>query len=136
MPCVFCSDDIIFEKMKQKVCWLLEILDQSSNPNTGSSIQYGGITTILPPGIFLDLKYKLIPSFYVANCCNISQYFGTNSYVCRSYRGKTGTEGGGFFPPSPILNRVKTFKVKEGENDKNNKLISFRIDDEKLIEKV
>ena len=30
---------------------------------------------------------------------------------------------------------VKTFKVKDGEKDKSNKLISFRIDDEKLIEK-
>ena len=30
---------------------------------------------------------------------------------------------------------VKTFKVKDGEKDKSNKLISFRIDDEKLLEK-
>ena len=30
---------------------------------------------------------------------------GANSYVCRSYRGKTG-RGGSFLPP-PILNRVK-----------------------------
>ena len=30
---------------------------------------------------------------------------------------------------------VKTFKVKDGDKDKNNKLMSFRIDDEKLIEK-
>ena len=30
---------------------------------------------------------------------------------------------------------VKTFKVKDGENDKSNKLISFRADDEKLLEK-
>ena len=30
---------------------------------------------------------------------------------------------------------VKTFKVKDREKDKSNKLISFRIDDEKLIEK-
>ena len=30
---------------------------------------------------------------------------------------------------------VKTFKVKDGDKDKNNKLISFRIDDGKLIEK-
>ena len=28
---------------------------------------------------------------------------------------------------------VKTFKVKKGDNDKNNKLMSFRIDDEKNI---
>ena len=28
---------------------------------------------------------------------------------------------------------VKTFKVKKGNNDKNNKLMSFRIDDEKNI---
>ena len=27
---------------------------------------------------------------------------------------------------------VKTFKVKDGDKDKNNKLMSFRIDDEKL----
>ena len=30
---------------------------------------------------------------------------------------------------------VKTFKVKEGDKDKSNKLMSFRIDDEKLLEK-
>ena len=30
---------------------------------------------------------------------------------------------------------VKIFKVKEGDKDKNNKLMSFRIDDEKLLEK-
>ena len=30
---------------------------------------------------------------------------------------------------------VKTFKVKDGDKDKNNKLMSFCIDDEKLIEK-
>ena len=30
---------------------------------------------------------------------------------------------------------VKTFKVKEGNKDKNNKLMSFCIDDENLLEK-
>ena len=30
---------------------------------------------------------------------------------------------------------VKTFKVKDGDKDKNNKLMSFRIDDQKLLEK-
>ena len=30
---------------------------------------------------------------------------------------------------------VKTFKVKNGDKDKNNKTMSFRIDDEKLLEK-
>ena len=30
---------------------------------------------------------------------------------------------------------VKTFKIKDGEKDKNNKLISFHIDDNKLLEK-
>ena len=29
---------------------------------------------------------------------------------------------------------VKTFKVKEGDRDKNNKLMPFRLDDEKLLE--
>ena len=29
----------------------------------------------------------------------------------------------------------KTFKVQGGDKDKNNKLLSFRIDDEKLLEK-
>ena len=29
---------------------------------------------------------------------------------------------------------VKTFKVKDGDKDKNNKLMSFHIDDEKLLE--
>ena len=30
---------------------------------------------------------------------------------------------------------VKTFKVKERDKDKSNKLMSFRIEDEKLLEK-
>ena len=30
---------------------------------------------------------------------------------------------------------VKTFKVKDGDKDKNNKLMSFCIIDEKLLEK-
>ena len=30
---------------------------------------------------------------------------------------------------------VKTFKVKDGDKDKNNKLIPFRTDNEKLLEK-
>ena len=30
---------------------------------------------------------------------------------------------------------VKTFKVKDGDKNNNNKLISFCIDDEKLLEK-
>ena len=30
---------------------------------------------------------------------------------------------------------IKTFKVKDGDKDKNNKLMSFRIDDEKLLGK-
>ena len=30
---------------------------------------------------------------------------------------------------------VKTFKVKDEDNYKNNKLMSFRVDDEKLLEK-
>ena len=30
---------------------------------------------------------------------------------------------------------VKTFKVNDGDKDKNNKLISFRINDERLLEK-
>ena len=30
---------------------------------------------------------------------------------------------------------VKVFKVKEGNKDKNNKLMSFRTDDEKLLKK-
>ena len=30
---------------------------------------------------------------------------------------------------------VKTFKVEEGDIDKSNKLMSFHIDDEKLLEK-
>ena len=30
---------------------------------------------------------------------------------------------------------VKTFNVKEGDKDKNNKLMSFLIDDEELLEK-
>ena len=30
---------------------------------------------------------------------------------------------------------VTTFKVKDGNEDKNNKLMSFHIDDEKLLER-
>ena len=30
---------------------------------------------------------------------------------------------------------VKTFQIKDGGKDKNNKLISFHIDDDKLLEK-
>ena len=30
---------------------------------------------------------------------------------------------------------VKIFKVKEGDKDKSNKLMSFNLDDEKLLEK-
>ena len=30
---------------------------------------------------------------------------------------------------------VKTFKIKEKDKDKNNKLMSFRKDDEKILEK-
>ena len=30
---------------------------------------------------------------------------------------------------------IKTFKAKDGDKDKNNKLMSFRIDDVKLLEK-
>ena len=30
---------------------------------------------------------------------------------------------------------VKTFEVKEGDKDKNNKFISFHTDDKKLLEK-
>ena len=36
----------------------------------------------------------------------------------------------------PTMNGyVKIFKVKDGDKDKNKKLVSFRIDDEKLSEK-
>ena len=30
---------------------------------------------------------------------------------------------------------VKTFEIKGGDKDQNNKLVSFRVDDEKLLEK-
>ena len=35
-----------------------------------------------------------------------------------------------------ISGYVKPFKVKEGNKDKNNKVMSFRIDNEKLSEKI
>ena len=35
-----------------------------------------------------------------------------------------------------ISGYVKTFKVKEGNKDKNKKVMSFRIDNEKLSEKI
>ena len=34
-----------------------------------------------------------------------------------------------------IRGYIKTFTVKEGDNDKNNKLMFFCIDDQKLLEK-
>ena len=34
-----------------------------------------------------------------------------------------------------ISEYVKTFKVRDGDKNKSNKLMSFRIDDEKLLEK-
>ena len=34
-----------------------------------------------------------------------------------------------------IRGYIKTFKVKEGDKDKNNKLMFFCIDDQKLLEK-
>ena len=34
---------------------------------------------------------------------------------------------------NPTLIRVKTFNVREGDKDKNSKLMSFGIDDEKLL---
>ena len=36
---------------------------------------------------------------------------------------------------SKTSNYVKTFKVKDGDKDKNHKLMSFPIDNEKLLEK-
>ena len=36
---------------------------------------------------------------------------------------------------SKISGYVQTFKVKDGDKDKNNKLMSSYIDDEKLLEK-
>ena len=36
---------------------------------------------------------------------------------------------------SKMSGYVKTFKVKERDKDKNNKLMSFRVNDEKLLEK-
>ena len=36
---------------------------------------------------------------------------------------------------SKMSGYVKTFKFKDGDKDKNNKLMSFHIDDEKLLEK-
>ena len=37
----------------------------------------------------------------------IQEVLGANSYVCRSYWGKTGRRWGGTFGPSLILNKVK-----------------------------
>ena len=31
---------------------------------------------------------------------------------------------------------IKTFKVKDGDKDKNNKFLSFCVDDEKLLKKI
>ena len=57
----------------------------------------------------------------------------TNSKYCIGYLHKT------IRPLVLIISKMsefgKTFKVKEGDRDKNNKLISFRLDDEKLLEK-
>ena len=37
---------------------------------------------------------------------------------------------------SKMIRYVKTFKVKDGDKDKSNKLMSFHVDDEKLLEKI
>ena len=56
-----------------------------------------------------------------------------NSKYCIGYLHKT------IRPLVLIISKMseygKTFKVKEGDKDKNNKLISLRLDDEKLLEK-
>ena len=57
----------------------------------------------------VTLKSVLAMQFFnfCLNYCLI--VFGASSYVCRSYRGKTGFGGGSFlpFPSPPIMNRVK-----------------------------
>ena len=57
----------------------------------------------------------------------------TNSKYCIGYLDKTMRPLVLIMPK--MSGYVKTFKVKEGDKDKNNKLMSFRIDDEKLLEK-
>ena len=57
----------------------------------------------------------------------------TNSKYCIEYLDKTRRPLVLIKPKT--RGYVKTFKVKEGDKDKNNNLISFSIDDEKLLEK-
>ena len=57
----------------------------------------------------------------------------TNSKYCIGYLDKA-IRPLVFIMPK-MCGYVKTFKVKEGDKDKSNKLMSFRIDDEKLLEK-
>ena len=57
----------------------------------------------------------------------------TNSKFCIGCLDKAITSLGLIMPK--MSGYVKTFKVKEGDKDKNNKSMSFRIDNEKLLEK-
>ena len=58
-------------------------------PNNVSSLSTNKATLVLR---LEEIKHK------------IQKVFGANSYVCKSYHGKTGR--GPFCPPLPILNRV------------------------------
>ena len=57
----------------------------------------------------------------------------TNSKYCIRYLDKA-TRPAVFIIPK-MSRYAKTSKVKKGDKDKNNKLMSFRIGDEKLLEK-
>ena len=68
-------------------------------------------------------------------CCNISKLIETktNSKYLIGYSDKA-------IRPLVLImlemsEYVKTFKVKDGDKDKNNKLIPLLIDDEKLLQK-
>ena len=68
------------------------------------------ITSILqgfdPETIFL--RSDLDPSSIIRDWQTKSQkVLGNNSYICKSFRGKTGR--GAFLAPLPILNRVKGY---------------------------
>ena len=57
-------------------------------------------------GLARGTKLKFYTSLSKGSKLKVRKFFGLISYVCRSYREKTG-RGGAFLPLSPILNRVK-----------------------------
>ena len=81
----------------------------------------------------LSLHYNADNSYLFVNGKEILKFKVDNKNVYFPTQSWLPPEKNTFKNPSLI--RVKTFNVREGDKDKNSKLRSFRIDDEKLLEK-